>query len=63
MGWNPGEGLGKNKEGSTIPLMLEVKTDKKGNYFNPPIAPSILSTQLCDGYTMLDADSKIDGTR
>nr|CAD7458667.1 unnamed protein product [Timema tahoe] len=30
MGWRPGEGLGKNKEGSLIPLQLEVKMDKKG---------------------------------
>ncbi|GFS32034.1 protein SON [Nephila pilipes] len=30
MGWNPGEGLGKNKEGSLVPLMLDIKMDKKG---------------------------------
>lgn len=30
MGWRPGEGLGKNKEGTLQPLMLEVKMDKKG---------------------------------
>ena len=30
MGWKPGEGLGKNKEGTTEPLALDVKTDKKG---------------------------------
>lgn len=30
MGWTPGEGLGKNKEGSTEPLLLDVKMDKKG---------------------------------
>lgn len=30
MGWRPGEGLGKNKEGTLIPLQLEVKLDKKG---------------------------------
>lgn len=30
MGWNPGEGLGKNKEGSLEPLLLDIKTDKKG---------------------------------
>jgi hypothetical protein len=30
MGWKPGEGLGKNKEGSTEPLSLDVKMDKKG---------------------------------
>lgn len=30
MGWKPGEGLGKNKEGTLQPLLLEVKMDKKG---------------------------------
>ena len=30
MGWKPGEGLGKNKEGTLEPLRLEVKLDKKG---------------------------------
>lgn len=30
MGWQPGEGLGKNKEGTLEPLKLEVKMDKKG---------------------------------
>lgn len=30
MGWRPGEGLGKNKEGSLEPLLLQVKLDKKG---------------------------------
>ena len=30
MGWKPGEGLGKNKEGVQTPLQLEVKLDRKG---------------------------------
>lgn len=30
MGWRPGEGLGKNKEGTLEPLTLEVKLDKRG---------------------------------
>ncbi|KAK4883564.1 hypothetical protein RN001_006883 [Aquatica leii] len=30
MGWNPGEGLGKEKTGALEPLLLEVKLDKKG---------------------------------
>lgn len=30
MGWNPGEGLGKNKEGTVEPLVLDIKMDKKG---------------------------------
>lgn len=30
MGWRPGEGLGKERNGSLQPLLLEVKLDKKG---------------------------------
>ncbi|XP_077488003.1 uncharacterized protein LOC144098921 isoform X2 [Amblyomma americanum] len=30
MGWTPGEGLGKNKEGALEPLLPSIKTDKKG---------------------------------
>lgn len=30
MGWKMGEGLGKNNEGSKVPLMLDVKVDRKG---------------------------------
>ena len=30
MGWKRGTGLGKNNEGSVEPLMLDVKTDRKG---------------------------------
>ena len=30
MGWNEGEGLGTNKQGSTEPLMLDFKIDRKG---------------------------------
>ncbi|XP_046554349.1 LOW QUALITY PROTEIN: protein SON-like [Haliotis rubra] len=30
MGWRPGEGLGKNNEGSKEPLMLDFKVDRKG---------------------------------
>ncbi|XP_037083587.1 protein SON-like [Pollicipes pollicipes] len=30
MGWEPGQGLGKNKDGSLTPLLLDVKMDKKG---------------------------------
>jgi len=32
MGWRPGEGLGKNKEGGLEPLNLDVKMDKKGSW-------------------------------
>lgn len=34
MGWRPGEGLGKNKEGTLEPLKLQVKMDKKGMLIN-----------------------------
>ena len=30
MGWSQGQGLGKNNEGETLPLMLDVKVDRKG---------------------------------
>ena len=30
MGWRPGQGLGKNQDGSLTPLLLDVKMDKKG---------------------------------
>uniref|UniRef100_A0A8D8TVC6 Protein SON n=1 Tax=Cacopsylla melanoneura TaxID=428564 RepID=A0A8D8TVC6_9HEMI len=30
MGWSPGEGLGKNKEGTLTPLALDIKFDKRG---------------------------------
>lgn len=39
MGWNPGEGLGKNKEGSLTPLMLDVKMDKKGFHAQEELTP------------------------
>lgn len=37
MGWRPGEGLGKEKNGALQPLMLEVKLDKKGLVANEEI--------------------------
>lgn len=42
MGWKPGEGLGKDKTGSTLPLLLEVKNDRRGlvsNLENPRMKP------------------------
>ena len=30
MGWNHGQGLGKNNEGSVEPLQLDDKVDRKG---------------------------------
>ncbi|XP_071540632.1 uncharacterized protein [Panulirus ornatus] len=39
MGWSPGEGLGKNKEGTIEPLMLDVKMDKKGFHAQEEVTP------------------------
>lgn len=33
MGWREGEGLGKNKEGSKEPILVDFKTDRKGEPF------------------------------
>lgn len=41
MGWRPGEGLGKNKEGALEPLQLEVKLDKKGLISQQDIGPKV----------------------
>lgn len=30
MGWKEGEGLGKKKEGPTVPIKLELKLNRKG---------------------------------
>ncbi|KAG5674610.1 hypothetical protein PVAND_004564 [Polypedilum vanderplanki] len=37
MGWEPGEGLGKEKNGSLEPLLLELKFDKRGLEANEEI--------------------------
>lgn len=42
MGWRPGEGLGKNKEGTLEPLQLEVKLDKRGLVSNEDIGAAKL---------------------
>ena len=39
MGWQPGEGLGRNKEGTLEPLALDIKTDKKGLVSREEVAP------------------------
>nr|XP_012234842.1 PREDICTED: protein SON isoform X1 [Linepithema humile] len=41
MGWRPGEGLGKNKEGALEPLQLEVKLDKRGLVSEQDIAQKV----------------------
>lgn len=37
MGWRPGEGLGKERNGVLQPLLLEVKLDKKGLVANEEV--------------------------
>lgn len=44
MGWRPGEGLGKNKEGTLEPLQLEVKLDKRGLISEQDIGQKINKT-------------------
>jgi len=44
MGWRPGEGLGKNKEGALEPLQLEVKLDKKGLISEQDIVQKVSKT-------------------
>lgn len=34
MGWREGEGLGKNKEGNKEPILVDFKTDRKGELFS-----------------------------
>ncbi|XP_020292225.1 protein SON [Pseudomyrmex gracilis] len=44
MGWRPGEGLGKNKEGALEPLQIEVKLDKRGLVSEQDIGPKLGKT-------------------
>lgn len=39
MGWQPGEGLGRNKEGTLEPLAMDIKMDKKGLLSKEEAAP------------------------
>lgn len=32
MGWTPGEGLGKDGAGPLVPLVLDIKADRKGSF-------------------------------
>lgn len=45
MGWREGEGLGKNKEGNKEPILVDFKTDRKGE---------ILLFRLCTSFYMSD---------
>lgn len=38
MGWSPGEGLGKEGNGSLTPLLLELKLDKRGLEANEEVS-------------------------
>ncbi|XP_061398017.1 protein Son [Musca vetustissima] len=40
MGWKPGEGLGREKNGSLQPLLLDVKLDKRGLVAQEDIRPT-----------------------
>jgi len=54
MGWNQGEGLGKNRDGTALPLMLDIKNDRKGllaadeakKSMTPKTVPSGIKTNL-----------------
>lgn len=59
MGWREGEGLGKNKEGNKEPILVDFKTDRKGNtfwgkvYYNPFTLSGLITVSttyslLCD---------------
>lgn len=55
MGWEPGQGLGRNNEGNTAPLMLTLKFDTKGlassedkrksKHMKPIVSKSVLPLQ------------------
>ena len=44
MGWQPGEGLGKYKQGPAAPCEISMKTDRKGN--TPFVDQNVLATVL-----------------
>lgn len=41
MGWTPGEGLGKERNGSLTPLLLELKLDKRGLESNEEVSQNV----------------------
>lgn len=43
MGWREGEGLGKNREGNKEPILVDFKTDRKGEC---PVYNSNMNSQL-----------------
>ncbi|NWT45958.1 SON protein, partial [Chroicocephalus maculipennis] len=48
MGWREGEGLGKNKEGSVEPIMVDFKTDRKGKPFLKCKHPVSALMEICN---------------
>lgn len=48
MGWKDGEGLGKNNEGTTQPLVLEFKMDRKGDPHDQCLSFIVISTNFSD---------------
>ncbi|NWX86239.1 SON protein, partial [Nothoprocta ornata] len=48
MGWREGEGLGKNKEGSVEPIMVDFKTDRKGKPFWKCKHPVSALMEICN---------------
>jgi len=46
MGWRQGEGLGKKREGSLIPLAPDIKTDRNGLISNEDIIKSKTAVDL-----------------
>lgn len=53
MGWKPGEGLGKEKNGSLQPLLLEVKLDKKGLVAEEEVINNAIAFYLCGCSTII----------
>jgi hypothetical protein len=46
MGWTPGEGLGKESNGSLEPLLLELKLDKRGLEASEEVCSQVLKESL-----------------
>lgn len=46
MGWTPGEGLGKESNGSLTPLLLELKLDKRGLEANEEVSLCVIRLKI-----------------
>ncbi|CAG2100119.1 unnamed protein product [Medioppia subpectinata] len=58
MGWSPGQGLGKNNEGTLNPIALDIKMDKKGLVAEEEQVRN-LPTQLMSGANKNSKDARI----